>query len=116
VLISGPNGSGKSTLLAALAGDIASATGRRRVAPHAVIAQLGQDRGALTGSGVLADRVRELMGSDPASARTALASFGLRGDVAGRGIDTLSPGERTRAELTVIAHRRATCLRAHEPP
>jgi ATPase subunit of ABC transporter with duplicated ATPase domains len=28
---------------------------------------------------------------------------------------TLSPGERTRAELAVVAHRRATCLLLDEP-
>ncbi len=42
ILISGPNGSGKSTLLAALAGRIEPARGSRRVAPGAVIAQIGR--------------------------------------------------------------------------
>lgn len=60
-------------------------------------------------------RVRELTGLDKASARTALALFGLRSDVAAGSVATLSPGERTRAELTVIAHQRATCLLLDEP-
>jgi ATPase subunit of ABC transporter with duplicated ATPase domains len=115
VLVSGPNGSGKSTLLGVLAGDVPAAQGRRRVAPRAVVAQLGQGREALIGPATLADRVRELTGLDEASARTALASFGLLSDAAARSVATLSPGERTRAELTVLAHRRATCLLLDEP-
>ncbi len=115
LLVSGPNGSGKSTLLAALAGRIRPASGRRRVAPAAVVAELGQARGALTGSEPLTDRVRALTGLDETSARTALATFGLGADVAEHGVATLSPGELTRAELTVIAHRRATCLLLDEP-
>jgi ATPase subunit of ABC transporter with duplicated ATPase domains len=115
VLVSGPNGSGKSTLLAALAGQVRPAQGRRRVAPGAVVAQLGQAREALSGQGTLADRVRALTGLDEPTARTALAAFGLRADVAEHRVATLSPGERTRAELTVLAHRRATCLLLDEP-
>jgi ATPase subunit of ABC transporter with duplicated ATPase domains len=115
VLISGPNGSGKSTLLGALAGEVPPSQGGRRVAPGSVVVQLGQAREALTGPATLADQVRELTGLDEASARTALASFGLLSDVAGRSAATLSPGERTRAELTVLAHQRATCLLLDEP-
>ncbi len=115
VLISGPNGSGKSTLLGALAGQLPPTQGRRRIAPAAVVAQLGQAREAMTGPSSLAGQVRELTGLDEASARTALASFGLRSDVAARSVATLSPGERTRAELTVLAQRRATCLLLDEP-
>ena len=59
--------------------------------------------------------MRALTGLDESRARTALALFGLRSDVAGRNVATLSPGERTRAELTVLAHRRATCLLLDEP-
>jgi ATPase subunit of ABC transporter with duplicated ATPase domains len=115
VLVSGPNGSGKSTLLGALAGEVPPAQGRRSVAPGAVVAQLGQAREALAGPATLADRVRELTGLDETSARTALAAFGLLSDAAARSVATLSPGERTRAELTVLAHRRATCLLLDEP-
>ena len=115
VLLSGPNGSGKSTLLAALAGQIDPLQGRRRAAPGAVIAQIGQVREALTGRATLADQVRRLTGLDGAAARTALAVFGLDADLATRSAATLSPGERTRAELTVLAHRRATCLLLDEP-
>jgi ATPase subunit of ABC transporter with duplicated ATPase domains len=79
------------------------------------VTQLGQTRDAFTGPAPIADQVRELTGLDEAPARTALARFGLSADLAVRSAATLSPGERTRAELTVIGHRRATCLLLDEP-
>ena len=115
VLLTGANGSGKSTLLAALAGTLPLASGARRVAPSAVVATLGQHRDALAGERSLTAEVRELTGLDESDARTALATFGLEADAATRPAATLSPGERTRAELTVLAHLRATCLLLDEP-
>ena len=116
VLLSGPNGSGKSTLLAALIGDLPLDAGSRRVGPGAVVAQLGQERDRLARDPrPLAAAVRELTDLGEADARTALASYGLEADAAGRPAETLSPGERTRAELAVLAHRRATCLLLDEP-
>jgi ATPase subunit of ABC transporter with duplicated ATPase domains len=115
LLLSGANGSGKSTLIGLLAGRLAPAAGRRRVAPAAVVAELGQDRDALAGPRKLAAQVRELTGLDDATARTALAAFGLGTDAASRPAATLTPGERTRAELAVLAQRRATCLLLDEP-
>jgi ATPase subunit of ABC transporter with duplicated ATPase domains len=115
VLVTGPNGSGKSTLLALLAGELRSARGSRRTAPGAVIAQLGQTYAGDPRHVTQVGYVRALTGLDEQSARTALAWFGLRSELAKREVATLSPGERTRAELTVIAHRRATCLLLDEP-
>jgi ATPase subunit of ABC transporter with duplicated ATPase domains len=117
IALTGPNGAGKSTLLGALAGTLPLAAGRRRVAPGAVVATLGQDRGALTAGEAtpLRAAVRALTGLDEAGARGALAAFGLGAEAAERPAATLSPGERTRAELAVLAHRRATCLVLDEP-
>jgi ATPase subunit of ABC transporter with duplicated ATPase domains len=116
VLLSGPNGSGKSTVIAALAGTLAPAAGTRRVAPGAVIAQLGQERDALAADErPLAVAVRAMTGLAEHEARGALALFGLDADAAARPAATLSPGERTRAELAVLGHRRATCLLLDEP-
>jgi ATPase subunit of ABC transporter with duplicated ATPase domains len=115
VLLDGPNGSGKSTVLAGLAGELPLAAGRRYLLPGAVVAQLGQHRDALAGAGTLADEVRALTGLSPAEARTALASYGIGADLAQRPASTLSPGERTRAELVVIAQRRAAVLLLDEP-
>jgi ATPase subunit of ABC transporter with duplicated ATPase domains len=115
VLLRGPNGSGKSTVLAALAGTVAPAAGVRRVAPGALVAQLGQERDALRAGRPLVDQVRDRTGLDEAPARTALAAFGLFADAAERDPLTLSPGERTRAELMLLGHLRATCLLLDEP-
>jgi ATPase subunit of ABC transporter with duplicated ATPase domains len=115
VLLSGPNGSGKSTIIAALLGELPLTGGRRRMAPDAVIARLGQERDALATDVPVVASVRALTGLDESDARTALASFGLGADQAQRPARTLSPGERTRAELAVLAHRRATGLLLDEP-
>jgi ATPase subunit of ABC transporter with duplicated ATPase domains len=56
-----------------------------------------------------------LTGLEETDARTALAAFGLTADEVKRPASTLSPGERTRAELALAAHRRATCLLLDEP-
>ncbi len=117
VLLSGPNGTGKSTLIGALAGRVALAGGTRRVAPGAVVAELGQMRDALAGGGErsLTAAVRALTGLGESDARGALAAYGVGAERADRPVATLSPGERTRAELAVLANRRATCLLLDEP-
>ncbi len=115
LLISGLNGSGKSTLMATLAGGLEPMGGVRRVAPGAVIAQLGQMRTTLDTERRLSTAVRELTGLDETDARGALAWFGLNAEQAERSAASLSPGERTRAELAVLAHRRAACLLLDEP-
>jgi ATPase subunit of ABC transporter with duplicated ATPase domains len=115
ILLRGPNGSGKSTIMAALLGELELARGVRRAAPGAVIAQLGQARDLLAPDAPLEASVRALTGMDRSEARTALASFGLGADRVTRPAGTLSPGERTRAELAVLGHRRAACLLLDEP-
>jgi ATPase subunit of ABC transporter with duplicated ATPase domains len=114
-LISGRNGAGKSTVLAALEGRIALTSGDRRTAPSAVVARLGQTREAFAADRPLGLVMAELAALDQTGARSALAAFGLGADAAERPAATLSPGERTRAELALIARRRATCLLLDEP-
>jgi ATPase subunit of ABC transporter with duplicated ATPase domains len=120
VLLSGPNGSGKSTVLGALAGRVSLAGGTRRVVPDAVIAELGQMRDALAENGdsdeaTVAAAVRAQTGLGEADARTALAAYGIDAERVERPVATLSPGERTRALLAVLANLRATCLLLDEP-
>ncbi|MBS1678986.1 MAG: ABC-F family ATP-binding cassette domain-containing protein [Actinobacteria bacterium] len=113
--LAGPNGAGKSTVLAALEGRLPLAAGRRRAAPGAVVATLGQDREAMGGERTATAVLRAATGLDETDARTALAAFGLTAAQVERPASTLSPGERTRAELALAAHRRATCLLLDEP-
>ena len=114
LLLTGANGTGKSTLIAALAGTVALAGGTRDVSPGTAIAVLGQGRLALDGASLTA-AVRALTALDEVAARSGLAGFGLGPDAADRAPATLSPGERTRAELTVAAGRGANVLLLDEP-
>jgi ATPase subunit of ABC transporter with duplicated ATPase domains len=113
--LAGPNGSGKSTVLAALQGTLPLTAGRRRVAPTAVVATLGQDRMTMGGEPSATATMRAATGLEESDARTALAAFGLTAAQVERPAATLSPGERTRAELALVAHSRATCLLLDEP-
>jgi ATPase subunit of ABC transporter with duplicated ATPase domains len=80
-----------------------------------VIATLGQDRSAISGEPSATACLRAATGLDETDARTALAAFGLTAEQVERPASTLSPGERTRAELALVAHREATCLLLDEP-
>ncbi len=115
LLLSGSNGSGKSTVLATIAGRLEADAGRVAIAGGVVVAELGQTRAALDDAASLSGAVRALTGLDEAGARGALAWFGLGADHAVKSPATLSAGERTRAELAVLAHMRATCLLLDEP-
>ena len=111
--IVGPNGSGKTTLLRALAGDLPLARGSRHVGPAARFGELNQARDLF--SGVLLFDFVELSGLLPTEARTLLAKFALGADDVDRDAGSLSPGERTRAGLALLAARGVNCLILDEP-
>ncbi|HEY1828533.1 MAG TPA: ABC-F family ATP-binding cassette domain-containing protein [Acidimicrobiales bacterium] len=95
----GPNGSGKTTLVDALLGRVALTAGRQMLGPSVVVGELGQDRRLLGGEGTVVDALTRSSGLPDAEARSLLAKFGLGAAAAKRSADSLSPGERTRAEL-----------------
>jgi ATPase subunit of ABC transporter with duplicated ATPase domains len=113
--ITGPNGSGKTTLIDALLGRLPLASGTRRVGPAVVLGQIGQARSLfaldepLIGSFCAESSLRQ------GDARTLLAKFDLYADHVLRRAGSLSPGERTRAELALQAARGAGCLVLDEP-
>ena len=74
-----------------------------------------QLRGVLSGDAPLAQVFRERTGMGEAEARSALAKFGLLATEAQRPVGTLSPGERTRALLALLAGSAVTCLVLDEP-
>jgi ATPase subunit of ABC transporter with duplicated ATPase domains len=112
--VTGANGSGKTTLLDALLGRVALARGRRWIGPGVVLGELEQRRGEFVGGRLLEEFVRE-SALPVEDARTLLAKFGLGADDVRRDTATLSPGERTRAVLALLAARRVNCLVLDEP-
>jgi ATPase subunit of ABC transporter with duplicated ATPase domains len=113
VAIVGANGSGKSTLLEVLLGDLTPSAGTRRVGSSVVFGELNQARDRFTGA-LLADFVAAT-GLEQTEARTLLAKFALGADDVEREASRLSPGERTRAGLALLAARGVNCLVLDEP-
>jgi ATPase subunit of ABC transporter with duplicated ATPase domains len=113
VAIVGRNGSGKTTLIRALVGDLPLVSGERRVGRGAIFGELNQARDLF--SGVLLDDFVELSGLVREAARTLLAKFALGADDVERAAPLLSPGERTRAALALLAAKGVNCLVLDEP-
>ena len=111
----GPNGSGKTTLLRTIAGELPLTAGRRTIGPSVVPGVLDQERTPfLRGEDLLA-MVARASGLTGAEARSLLAKFELEADDVTRPSEELSPGERTRAMLAVLAARRTNLLLLDEP-
>ena len=111
----GPNGSGKSTLVDALLGRLPLTTGRRTMGPSVVVGELGQDRRALGGPGTVVDALVAAAPMPDSEARSLLAKFGLDATAALRSPSSLSPGQRTRAELAAFAAAGVNFLVLDEP-
>ena len=111
----GPNGSGKSTLVEAILGRLPLVEGSQWMGPSVVVGELGQDRRALGGSGTVVDALMERSGVPLPEARSLLAKFGLGADAVTRPTSSLSPGERTRAELAAFGVLGVNFLVLDEP-
>jgi ATPase subunit of ABC transporter with duplicated ATPase domains len=109
----GPNGSGKTTLIRALTGDLPLAGGQRRIGSGTVFGELNQARDLFAGT--LIDDFARLAALATTDARTLLAKFALGADDVDRDAESLSPGERTRAGLALLAARGVNCLILDEP-
>ena len=109
--VTGRNGSGKTTLLGALTGELPLTAGRRELGQGAVLGELEQARGRFAVDAPLV----QAFGGPQEEARTLLAKFGLGADDVLRPARTLSPGERTRAQLAMLAARGVNCLVLDEP-
>ncbi len=113
--VTGANGSGKSTLLAALLGRLPLTSGRSWLGRSVVVGEVDQVRRTFDADATLVEAFRTATGQDEAEARTLLAKFGLGADDVLRAVGTLSPGERTRADLALLMARRANLLVLDEP-
>jgi ATPase subunit of ABC transporter with duplicated ATPase domains len=115
VSIAGPNGSGKSTLIEVLLGRLPLAEGSHRVGPTVAFGEIGQYRDLFAQDEPLLDSFCRAAGLPEGQARTLLAKFDLYALHVLRPGRSLSPGERTRAELAVQSARGAGCLVLDEP-
>ena len=115
VALVGPNGSGKSTLVEAILGRLPLRAGSRWLGPGVVVGELGQDRRSLGGTTSVVESVIARSRLSISDARSLLAKFGLGADHATRPSGSLSPGERTRAELATFQALGVNFLVLDEP-
>ena len=113
--VRGRNGAGKTTLLQALLGELPLASGRRWVGPGVVFGTLPQGAGPFAGEAPLLGAFVSSSGLDAGSARSLLARFALGADDVQRPGRSLSPGERSRATLALLAGRGVNTLVLDEP-
>ncbi|KQQ81407.1 ABC-F family ATP-binding cassette domain-containing protein [Arthrobacter sp. Leaf137] len=114
--ITGPNGAGKSTLLRLLLGTQAPDDGDASMGATVAVGEIDQARGLLDGGSPLGDAVEAVLADwNSADVRTLLAKFGLKADHTSRTVDSLSPGERTRAALALLQARGVNLLVLDEP-
>jgi ATPase subunit of ABC transporter with duplicated ATPase domains len=114
VAIVGANGSGKTTMLDALLGRLPIESGERWMGPGVVVGELAQARARFGGRPLL-DAFEAESGLLAREARSLLAKFALGPEHVSRATTTLSPGERTRAELALFMARGVNCLVLDEP-
>lgn len=80
------------------------------------IGEIDQARGLLAGHLTLSSAVEAVLTDmTQAEVRTLLAKFGLKADHTSRPVDSLSPGERTRAALALLQARGVNLLVLDEP-
>jgi ATPase subunit of ABC transporter with duplicated ATPase domains len=115
MLLRGANGAGKTTLLQAMLGRIPLASGRSWLGAGVRIGEIDQSRRTFDPAAALIDAFCAKAGLLAQEARTLLAKFGLGADDVGRLVSSLSPGERTRADLALLAHSGANLLILDEP-
>ncbi|MGO4236364.1 ABC-F family ATP-binding cassette domain-containing protein [Pseudarthrobacter sp. YAF2] len=114
--ITGPNGAGKSTLLRLLLGTQEPDDGEASMGASVAVGEIDQARGLLDGARPLGDAVEAVLADwTGADVRTLLAKFGLKADHTSRTVDSLSPGERTRAALALLQARGVNLLVLDEP-
>ena len=111
----GRNGAGKTTVLKALLGELPLVAGERRLGPGTVLGELPQGAGPFAGDERLLDHFVAVSGLGAGEARALLATFALRADDVLRPGGSLSPGERSRAAIALLAARGVNALVLDEP-
>jgi len=101
--------------LQALLGELPLAAGERRLGPGTVLGELPQGAGPFAGEERLLDRFVAESGLAAGEARSLLATFALGADDVLRPGRSLSPGERSRAAIALLAARGVNALVLDEP-
>jgi ATPase subunit of ABC transporter with duplicated ATPase domains len=115
VAVLGANGTGKSTLVKMLLGELPLEAGRRRVGPSTVLASLPQGAGPFCTELSLLEAFLSRSELPVQQARSLLAKFNLPAESVRRPASSLSPGERSRAMLALLAATGANALILDEP-
>ena len=115
LVLLGRNGAGKTTLLKALLGELPLVSGERRLGAGTVIGELPQGPGPFAGGERLLDAFSARSGLPEGEARALLARFALGADDVLRPGRSLSPGERSRAAIALVAGRGVNALVLDEP-
>ena len=113
--ILGRNGAGKTTMLSMILGTLPLDEGVRWIGPRVVFGELGQARRRFDANEALEVSFLSASGLKTQEARSLLAKFALGAGEVERTFGTLSPGERTRAELALLMSRETNCLVLDEP-
>ena len=113
--IVGPNGAGKTTLVKAVLGELQLTAGRRWVGPGVLVGELPQGAGPFAVDGPLLEAFIAQSAMGVGEARALLAKFALGPDDVNRPGISLSPGERSRASLALLAARGVNTLVLDEP-
>ena len=102
-------------MLAALLGRAELSSGTQWTGASVVIGEIDQVRRTFDAGDSLLDAFRARTGAEVADTRTLLAKFGLGADDVLRPVGSLSPGERTRADLALLMALGANVIVLDEP-
>jgi len=120
VALVGANGAGKTTLIELILGRLTPTAGSVHLGRSVVVGEIEQARRHLLGDSTLVESFMAAAADHGfvdtvGDTRTLLAKFGLGAEHVHRRVDTLSPGERTRASLALLMRTGANLLVLDEP-
>ena len=120
IALVGANGAGKTTLINLLLGRLGPSAGSVHLGRSVQVGEIEQARSHLLGDATLVrafmDAAAGTSSADTiADTRTLLAKFGLGAEHVNRPVESLSPGERTRASLALLMATGANLLVLDEP-